>query len=117
MNAQRPPPDFPTDEPLELMEGHLADPSLWTPQVARRLAQAEEIGLNPLHWQVLWWLRRIFEEQGLPPRKKVLIQWFADHYDLTHREAHQRLTTLFPKGLLLQAGRIAGLPQGFLSCI
>lgn len=89
-------------------EGYMAALAHWSPRVARRIADEEELVLSEEHWQVMYCLREWFREIGP--------DWTAR--DITHRleqeyvdvGGRRYLYGLFPHGPLVQGCRLAGLP-------
>lgn len=87
-------------------EGFLADKNFWTPEIARILARAAEIGeivLNEDQWNVIHFVRGYYEVFGQgPPIVKV-----AKHTGLSLKQ----ICEIFPCGLVKGAYRLAGLPR------
>ena len=83
-------------------DGFLVDPSTWSQQVARRLAEMDDIGpLSPDHWSVIYYLREHRLTYGsIPPMDQVCRTAHLGKYAV-HR--------LF--GGCRSAWRIAGLPN------
>jgi dissimilatory sulfite reductase related protein len=83
-------------------DGFLIDPSLWSEQLARSLAEAE--GLGPLteeHWRVVSYIREKFQRLGAPSNLRQVCRGT----ELTRPQ----IKNLF--GGCLVIWRIAGLPN------
>lgn len=89
-------------------DGHLFDLAHWSPLVAARLAEEEDLVLEDDHWLVIFYLRQRFRDQGGAVNAGALLRDLErklfDHAD------RRRLYELFPRGPIAQASRIAGLP-------
>ena len=85
-------------------EGFLADPTAWTEDMARELADREGITeLSDRHWVVIRFMRREYEEKGTGPTVRVL----GKTSGVTVKELYE----LFPKGPAKTAAKIAGIPK------
>lgn len=101
-------------EELEMLnlgdEGYLNDPAEWNEDVARRLAEDEEIELSDEHWKVLRFMRDYYAEHGIAADARFVIKFLAN--DLGYgNEARARLFQLFPYGYVKQACKIAGMKR------
>jgi TusE/DsrC/DsvC family sulfur relay protein len=89
-------------------EGNLYDLAHWSPVVAGRIATEEGLALEDEHWLVIYYLRQRYRDHGWNASAGALLreleQKLFDHVD------RRRLYELFPRGPLVQASRIAGLP-------
>lgn len=89
-------------------EGHIAEQLHWSPRVASRLAEADGLTLQEAHWEVIFCLRERFREIGpdwtARRMTRELDREFADI------GGSRYLYQLFPRGPLMQACRLAGLP-------
>ena len=88
-------------------EGYLTDPSQWTPDLARDLAQDEGITLTDKHFEVLHYLRDRYAE-GTP----LTIRRLGKSGLVTIKEFYD----LFPGGPLKVSSKIAGIPKP-ASCV
>jgi tRNA 2-thiouridine synthesizing protein E len=85
-------------------EGFLVDPSAWTEDMARELADREGITeLSDRHWVVIRFMRREYDEKGTGPTVRVLGK--------TSGVSVKELYELFPKGPAKTAAKIAGIPK------
>jgi TusE/DsrC/DsvC family sulfur relay protein len=93
----------PTDD-----EGYLLDPGDWTEEVAEKFARRERLTLSALHWNVLRFMRRYFEERQIAPDARFVVKYLAEEQGLG-ADARKRLFELFPYGYVKQACKIAGM--------
>jgi len=85
-------------------EGFLVDPSAWTEDMARELADREGITeLSDRHWVVIRFMRKEYDEKGTGPTVRVLGK--------TSGVSVKELYELFPKGPAKTAAKIAGIPK------
>ena len=90
--------------------GYLADPSLWTLDIAKLFAADEELELNDDHWQVIHYVRNFYEQFNKSPSIRPLVKYLAK--ELGEEKGNSIfLMLLFPGGPAKQATRIAGLPK------
>ncbi len=102
--------DQATDITIELPErdgeGYLVDPADWNEEVARALAQEENIELNDDHWDAIRFMREFYEENQVAADARFVIKHLAQRMG---REAQKQLFVLFPYGYVKQACKIAGM--------
>jgi tRNA 2-thiouridine synthesizing protein E len=80
----------------------------WSETEARDLASKEGITLTPAHWEVIQALRNHYQEFGLESNARSLLKRMEVEFaDLGGKKY---LYSLFPRGPVNQACRIAGLP-------
>ena len=85
-------------------DGHLAERSDWTKDLASHIAADEGIAeLGERHWVVIEFMRKVFEETGDAPS----IRRLTKESGVVTKELYQ----LFPKGPAKKAAKIAGLPK------
>ena len=97
---------YETDE-----NGYLVNLEDWTEDIAKVLAEGEEIEMTPEHWDLVTFLRGYYEEYQIAPAVKVLTKAIATEKGMDKKTASEFLYGLFPKGPGLQACKIAGLPK------
>ncbi len=91
-------------------QGFLLDMNLWNEQVAKRLADIEGIDLTDAHWEILYFIRRFYQEYKYLPNARVFSK--AIKHKLGEEKANSRyLLKLFPAGPLKYSCKIAGLPK------
>lgn len=91
-------------------DGHLANPSDWSPTVAVALAQQHDIALGPNHWRILNALRQFHAETGVSPSMRPLVRLLRDHVD-NDLASSIALLRLFPGSPAALAAKLAGLPR------
>ncbi len=85
-------------------EGFLLDHTQWDREIARELAQQENIHeLTDRHWAVIEFMRKEYEEKGDGPS----IRRLTKESGVPIKELYQ----LFPKGPAKKAAKIAGIPK------
>lgn len=84
-------------------DGHLADPSEWTRELAVTLAAAQDVTLGDAHWKVVEFARADFEAHGFSPNVRRITMGTG----LSSRE----LYALFPHSPARTVARIAGIPK------
>ena len=85
-------------------EGFFVHPEQWTEDMATELARAEGLdALSDLHWQVIRFMRKEYEEKGTGPTVRVLGK--------ASGVSVKQLYELFPKGPAKVAAKIAGIPK------
>lgn len=89
-------------------EGYLLDPAEWTEEVAGELARREGLALSPLHWEVLKFMRRYYEDRQIAADARFVVKYLAESQGLG-AGARKRLFELFPYGYVKQACKIAGM--------
>lgn len=80
----------------------------WSEAIARELAAQEGLELSPEHWEVICYLRDHYEECGLAPSGRSLLQCMQAEFAAFGGGKY--LYRLFPGGPVSQGSRIAGLP-------
>ena len=96
---------------LELdKNGYLADPSIWTIEIAKLFAGDDQLVLTDDHWQVINYVRNFYDEFNKSPSIRPLVKYLAKQ--LGEEKGNSIfLMMLFPGGPAKQATRIAGLPK------
>ena len=85
-------------------EGFFVHPDQWSEDMAVELARAEGIDeLSDLHWQVIRFMRKEYDEKGTGPTVRVLGK--------ASGVSVKQLYELFPKGPAKVAAKIAGIPK------
>lgn len=91
-------------------QGYLLNLSDWTPEVARTIAEREQIELIEQHWQLILWVRDFYQQYHIAPAIRVLVKALKETYG-PEIGSSLYLQTLFPKGAAKQLSKIAGLPK------
>lgn len=85
-------------------DGFLADPEIWTEDVARLIAKSDGIeDMGEKHWAIVNVIRKNYEEKGMAP----MIRTICKETGVRLREIYE----LFPLGPARGACRVAGLPK------
>lgn len=87
---------------------HLLDLGTWNAMIACELAEAEGIELAPEHWEVIHFLRSYFQRCGPFPSGRAAQSVLEEHF--TRQGGRKYLYHLFPRGPVVQALTISGLP-------
>lgn len=92
-------------------DGHLCDHTVWTPEIAQRLADTLEVSLDNEHLQILQQVRAFFDKFNHAPATRPLIKWLQK--TLPEQDiSNQKLQQLFNTGLVARhVNRLAGLPK------
>jgi tRNA 2-thiouridine synthesizing protein E len=90
--------------------GFLKDHTLWAAAIAKFFAKEEGILLNCIHWKIIWVLRGYFEIKNTIPNNRLLVNILKNYYP-NILNSDLVLYRLFPTSPILQAARIAGLPE------
>lgn len=89
-------------------EGYLLDPSDWNEDVARVIAEKEDIELNDNAWEVVRFVREHFEVNQCIPEHRKLLQELRKRHGKT-KATRKYVYNMFPYGYGQQACKIAGM--------
>lgn len=89
-------------------DNHLLDLDHWSPLVAHQRAAEEEIALGEEHFAVIYCLRERFRLKGPATSARELMRELDREF--AAEGGRRYLYDLFPRGPIVQASRIAGLP-------
>ncbi|VAW95235.1 hypothetical protein MNBD_GAMMA23-1678, partial [hydrothermal vent metagenome] len=93
--------------------GGLENAADWTPDVAKELAEKEDLTLRDSHFEIINIMRDYYDQFNISPIRKLLKKDIAEMLsDLKANDDY--LISLFPGGAMHQGLRIAGLPQSRL---
>ena len=95
-----------TDMPERDAEGYLVDPGDWNEDMAKLLAEEENLTLNDDHWDAIRFMRDFYEENQVAADARFVIKHLAQRMG---KEAHKKLFELFPYGYVKQACKISGM--------
>ncbi len=85
-------------------EGYLVNLQEWDKEVAEKIAKIEGIEeLTDRHWVVIEFMQKEFKEKGVSPSMRKLTKGSG--------VSTKELYTLFPKGPLKKAAKIAGIKK------
>ena len=94
------------DMPERDAEGYLVDPGDWNEDVAKMLAEEENLTLNDDHWDAIRFMRDFYEENQVAADARFVIKHLSQRMG---KEAHKKLFELFPYGYVKQACKISGM--------
>lgn len=91
-------------------EGYLKNLEDWSPAVAEEIARQEGLELTPEHWELIHFLRDMYQEFGVIPPMRVLVK--AIGQKLSPEKGNSiYLMKLFTGTPVRLASKIAGLPK------
>lgn len=91
-------------------DGYLLDHTQWNEDVARAIAQAENLELTDAHWEVIYFVRDFYQEYNTSPAIRMLVKAMAEKLGADKGNSRY-LQRLFPEGPAKQATKLAGLPK------
>ena len=94
-------------------DGRLDDLQQWSEPVAEALAAREGLTLNAKHWEVIHLMREYYQEFNISPVLKLLKNALLEKYG-KEKAGQDYLGDLFPRHVLIQGTRIAGIPLPLL---
>jgi tRNA 2-thiouridine synthesizing protein E len=90
--------------------GYLLDHTQWTEDVAKHIAEAENINLTAAHWEVIRFVRDFYFKFDTSPAIRVLVKAMAMSMGADKGNSRY-LQRLFPHGPAKQVSKLAGLPK------
>ncbi len=96
-------------------EGYLVNPDDWSEAIAQELAKDEQIELTDPYWPILKFMRSYYNEHGVAPDVRHVVQYLVDEQNEDKKSAKKHLFGLFPYGYVKQACKISGMkrPRGW----
>ncbi|WP_159715370.1 TusE/DsrC/DsvC family sulfur relay protein [Blochmannia endosymbiont of Camponotus nipponensis] len=92
-------------------QGYLMHIEDWNEKIAIKIAKLDGIVLNAIHWEIIYFVRKFYEEFNTLPKIRLLISAIALKYG-KEKGNSQYLAQLFPKGSAAQKiAKISGLPK------
>lgn len=91
-------------------EGFLTEAN-FSDDVVPVIAEAEDIKLTDMHWQVIKFMRERYQEDGHTPNFRNMVAMLTEEDD--SQDWKKVLYELFPKQPNRQAAKVAGLPKPF----
>lgn len=88
--------------------GYLIHSADWHEAVATKIAKNEALTLTKDHWHVIYFLRNYYQQHHKTPLIRILVNQLVVQLGPTY---NLNLNDLFPKGILKQASKLAGLPR------
>ncbi|MGQ7269404.1 TusE/DsrC/DsvC family sulfur relay protein [Marinobacter nauticus] len=100
-----------SNSPVRNNEGFLEDAATWTNEVAREIAQEDDIELTEKHWEIIYFLRGFYKQHEMsPPSNRLFVKAVREALGDEKGDSIY-LMTLFPGTPAKTACRIAGLPR------
>jgi len=90
--------------------GYLIHSSDWHENIATVIAEEEALTLVKDHWHVIYLLRNFYQQYHKTPPIRILVNQLAVQIG-SEKANSLYLNNLFPKGVLKQASKLAGLPR------
>ena len=94
--------------PARDADGYLVEPAEWNEGVAEKLAREIDIELADDHWDVIRFMRSLYEERQVAPDARHVIKHLDQRYP---GQGRNRLFELFPYGYPGQACKVAGMKR------
>lgn len=91
-------------------EGYLLHLEDWSEQIALQLAEQESLELTAEHWEIIWLLRKFYQEFQLAPATRPLVKYTAQVLG-SDKGNSQHLNRLFKGTPAKLAAKLAGLPK------
>ena len=89
-------------------EGYLVDPSDWNENVARAIAEKENIEMTNAVWEVVSFVREYYEQRQSVPEHRVLLKELRNRHG-KGKATRKYVYNMFPYGYGQQACKIAGM--------
>jgi tRNA 2-thiouridine synthesizing protein E len=90
--------------------GYLVHSADWHEEVASEIAKDEMLALTKDHWHVVYFLRNFYQQYHKMPPIRILVNQLSVQLG-PEKGSSIYLNNLFPKGILKQASKLAGLPR------
>ena len=84
-------------------DGYLTDMSIWTPEIARAMAQADGVSLDDVKWQQILKAREYYEEYSVVPPVRKFAKYLG--------EDQKGLFKLWMTGPMKPITKYGGLPK------
>lgn len=91
-------------------DGFLVDHLQWDEDVAKQLAQNEDLELSAQHWELITIIRQFYAEFGISPAMRPLTKYIKLHLGADKANSIY-LMQLFPQSPAKYLAKIAGLPR------
>ncbi|CAL4323969.1 Sulfurtransferase TusE [Buchnera aphidicola (Thelaxes suberi)] len=89
--------------------GYLKNYKKWNKSIAIEIAKEELIILTSHHWEIIYLIREFYIEFNISPSFRMLYQFVKKRKKIKINSLF--LFKLFPKGIEIQATKIAGIPK------
>lgn len=102
--------DFNGTEIETTENGHLTDSDIWSKDMARAMAAADDVELSDRHWDLISYLRsEFFDNRENQPNTRNIGKAMAAIWG--NKPSSKDLYDLFPGDPSKQGSKIAGLPE------
>lgn len=91
-------------------DGFLLDVQQWTPEIAEMLAAEEQLTLTDAHWELIYLIRRFFQQFDRSPAMRPLVRYIKQELGADKGNS-MYLLQLFPDSPAKRLSRVAGLPR------
>jgi tRNA 2-thiouridine synthesizing protein E len=91
-------------------DGYLKNLQEWTAEVARAIAQQENICLTEAHWEIIFLMQEFYREFEISPAMRALVKYTEKKLGVEKGKSIY-LLQLFPPSPAKIASKIAGLPR------
>lgn len=92
-------------------EGYLLNHQHWTPDIAKQLAQQQQLILHDEHWQILYAIRNFYQQYQRSPTTRVLLKYLGQQLG-SEKSTSIYVMSLFGDGTPAKTiARLAGLPK------
>ena len=91
-------------------DGYIQRLEDWNEDVAKYIANVEQVELTPEHWEIINFLRSYYQEYKIAPMIRILTKEIAKKMG-PEKGNTKYLYSLFPAGPAKQACKIAGLAK------
>jgi len=91
-------------------EGYLKQLTDWNPSVAEALAHIENLQLEAAHWEMIEFLRAMYQQYGVIPPMRLLVKAVGQQLG-ADKGSSIYLMQLFGGTPVRTASKIAGLPK------
>ncbi|PPI88764.1 sulfurtransferase TusE [Candidatus Pantoea edessiphila] len=92
------------------IEGYLKNSDDWNEDLAVKIALQENISMTVEHWSIIYFIRSFYLKYNISPKMRMLAMAIANQYGKEKGNSCY-LFHLFPKGIIKQATKIAGIPK------
>nr|WP_320415063.1 TusE/DsrC/DsvC family sulfur relay protein [Candidatus Purcelliella pentastirinorum] len=90
--------------------GHLKNFYDWDKKIAHEIAKKENILLNEDHWKIIYFIREFYSVYKILPKTRIIVKSISFKLNTTVKNSVY-LFMLYPKGIITQASKIAGIPK------
>ncbi|WP_343190225.1 TusE/DsrC/DsvC family sulfur relay protein [Buchnera aphidicola (Mollitrichosiphum nigrofasciatum)] len=90
-------------------KGYLKNKTDWNINIAQEIATIEKINLSQDHWEIIYLIKKFYKKYNLVPSNRMLLKKTKKKFKKKNNSLY--LLSLFPKGPVKQASKIAGLPK------